>query len=115
MSFLLAGAGARGQIILDTDSGAFADDGVAVTMLLRSPRRGDLRGITVVSGNVWSRDGAGFMSRNARLLGVPDLPVLGKVRTLRNNLIDSLMKSFHLIIIFHLMIITAQLQCMIAV
>ena len=76
MSFLLAGAGARGQILLDTDSGPFADDGVAVTMLLRSPRRGDLRGITVVSGNVWSRDGAGFMSRNARLLGMPELPVL---------------------------------------
>lgn len=49
---------------------------MAVTMLLRSARRKEVQGITVVSGNVWARDGAGFMLRNARLLGVPELPVL---------------------------------------
>jgi len=64
------------QIILDTDSGFFGDDGVALTMLLQSPRRADLLGITVVSGNVWSREGAGFMSRTAKLMGAPALPVL---------------------------------------
>jgi inosine-uridine nucleoside N-ribohydrolase len=64
------------QIIVDTDSGYFGDDGVAVSMLLRSARRAEVRGVTVVSGNVWSRDGAGFMARNAKLLGFPQLPVL---------------------------------------
>jgi inosine-uridine nucleoside N-ribohydrolase len=73
---LLAVVSSAAQIIVDTDSGFFSDDGVAVTMLLRSPRRQDVRGITVVSGNVWSRAGAAFMRRNAKLLGVPDLPVL---------------------------------------
>lgn len=69
-------AAALGQIVIDTDSGVFADDGVALTMLMRSPRRSEVRGITVVSGNVWSRDGARYMLRNARLLGAPELPVL---------------------------------------
>jgi len=69
-------AAAHAQIIIDTDSGFFADDGVAVTMLMRSARRNEVKGITVVSGNVWSREGAGYMSRNARLLGAPELPVL---------------------------------------
>jgi inosine-uridine nucleoside N-ribohydrolase len=64
------------QIHVDTDSGFFADDGVALTMLLRSPVRDQVKGISVVSGNVWSREGAGFMSRTAKLLGKPDLPVL---------------------------------------
>jgi inosine-uridine nucleoside N-ribohydrolase len=66
----------QAQIVIDTDSGYFSDDGVAVTMLLRSARRAEVRGITVVSGNVWSRDGAVYMSRNVKLLGVPELPVL---------------------------------------
>lgn len=72
----MAALGLNAQIIVDTDSGYFGDDGVALTMLLRSPRRNDLKGITVVSGNVWSREGAAFMSRNVRLLGAPKLPVL---------------------------------------
>lgn len=67
---------ACGQIVFDTDSGAFADDGVALTMLMRSPRRNEVRVITVVSGNVWALAGARYMLRNARLLGAPDLPVL---------------------------------------
>jgi len=48
---------ASGQIHVDTDSGYFTDDGVALTMLLRSPRRADVKGISVVSGNVWAREG----------------------------------------------------------
>lgn len=65
-----------GQIVFDTDSGYFGDDGVALVMLMRSPRRRDIKGITVVSGNVWARAGAPFMARTAKLLGAPDLPVL---------------------------------------
>lgn len=66
---------APAQILVDTDSGYFTDDGVALTMLLRSARRSEVQAVTVVSGNVWSREGGPFMSRNARLLGLPDLPV----------------------------------------
>jgi len=76
LGLLVFGTIASAQIIFDTDSGAFADDGAALTMLLRSPRRKDVQGITVVSGNVWARSGAGYMSRNVRLLGLPKLPVL---------------------------------------
>ncbi len=64
------------QILVDTDSGFFGDDGVALTMLLRSPRAAEVQGITVVSGNVWSADGVGYMARTAKLLNRPDLPVL---------------------------------------
>ena len=64
------------QIHVDTDSGYFADDGVALTMVLRSARRAEVQGITVVSGNVWSLEGAEFMARNAKLLGLPNLPIL---------------------------------------
>ena len=71
----LAAAALPAQIVVDTDSGFFGDDGVALTMLLRSPRRNAVQGITVVSGNVWAADGAAFMSRNVRLLGLPALPV----------------------------------------
>jgi inosine-uridine nucleoside N-ribohydrolase len=66
---------ASGEIILDTDSGIFGDDGVALTMLMRSARRGEVRGITVVSGNVWASAGAGYMRRTARLLDAAQLPV----------------------------------------
>ena len=72
----MAGASLNAQIIFDTDSGFFGDDGVALTMLLRSPRRPDVKGVTVVSGNVWAPEGAAFMSRNVKLLGLPKLPVL---------------------------------------
>jgi inosine-uridine nucleoside N-ribohydrolase len=76
LTALLLAAVASGQIHVDTDSGYFTDDGVALTMLLRSPRRADVKGISVVSGNVWALEGAEFMSRNVRLLGLPDMPVL---------------------------------------
>ena len=58
------------QVLLDTDSGTFSDDGVALTMLARGPRRIDLQAITVVAGNVWPHSGAGYMRRNAKLLGL---------------------------------------------
>lgn len=76
MLAVAAAALGSAQIIVDTDSGTFADDGVALTMVMRSPRRGEVSGITVVSGNVWARDGAAYMIRNTRLLGAPELPVL---------------------------------------
>ena len=38
------------MFIFDTDSGFFADDGAALTMLMRSPLAREVRGVTVVSG-----------------------------------------------------------------
>lgn len=75
-----------GQIIFDTDSGQFGDDGVALTMMMRSPRRGGVKAVTVVSGNVWAQSGAGFMRRNLKLLGAPGVPVhVGAQRPLIHN------------------------------
>lgn len=76
-ALLLAAMAASAQIIIDTDSGTFKDDGVAVAMMLRSPRRTEVQGITVVPGNVWTRRGVTYMQRNVKLLGLPNLPVLG--------------------------------------
>jgi inosine-uridine nucleoside N-ribohydrolase len=74
---LLLGAAltTSGQILFDTDSGTFADDGVALVMLMRSARAPAVKAVTVVSGNVWARPGAEFMRRNLRLLGFPNVPV----------------------------------------
>jgi len=44
-------------------------------MLMRSPRRSEVRAVTVVSGNVWAQAGAAYMSRNLELLGAPGVPV----------------------------------------
>ena len=62
-------------LIFDTDSGFFADDGAALTMLVRSPLASSIRGITVVSGNVWAAKGIDYMRRNVQLLHRPDIPV----------------------------------------
>ena len=66
---------APGQVLLDTDSGFFGDDGVALTMLVRNPRAVDLRAVTVVPGNVWTHSGAGFMRRTLKLLSASQIPV----------------------------------------
>ena len=63
------------MLIFDTDSGFFADDGAALTMLMRSPLASSIRGITVVSGNVWAAKGVGYMRRNLELLHRLDIPV----------------------------------------
>jgi inosine-uridine nucleoside N-ribohydrolase len=66
---------AQEKVILDTDSGFFGDDGAALVMLLRSPEKLRLLGVTVVSGNVWSKQGAEYMFHTLRLLGRDDVPV----------------------------------------
>jgi inosine-uridine nucleoside N-ribohydrolase len=63
------------MFIFDTDSGFFADDGAALTMLMRSPLAASVRGVTVVSGNVWAAKGAEYMERNLRLLNRSDVGV----------------------------------------
>jgi inosine-uridine nucleoside N-ribohydrolase len=63
-------------LIFDTDSGFFADDGAALTMLMRSKLAASVKGVTVVSGNVWAAEGVEYMARNLRLLKHPSVPVL---------------------------------------
>ncbi len=46
------------SLLVDTDPGRFSDDTAAIIMCLRSPERVSVRGVTVVSGNVWAQDGA---------------------------------------------------------
>jgi inosine-uridine nucleoside N-ribohydrolase len=63
-------------LIFDTDSGFFADDGAALTMLMRSKLAPAVKGVTVVSGNVWAAEGLDYMKRTVRLLHHPRVPVL---------------------------------------
>jgi len=68
-----AAAGAPGIIVFDTDCGFFGDDGSALAMVLRSPAKVSVAGITVVSGNVWAAEGAGYLGEILGLLGHSEL------------------------------------------
>ena len=63
------------MFIFDTDSGFFADDGAALTMLMRNSLASSVTGVTVVSGNVWAAKGVEYMERNLRLLKHPRVRV----------------------------------------
>ena len=63
-------ASAANQIIIDSDTGEFGDDGVAVTMLLRSARAPDVAGITTVAGNAHLSAVTAFMEHIVALLDV---------------------------------------------
>jgi inosine-uridine nucleoside N-ribohydrolase len=56
-------------IVFDTDCGFFGDDGSALAMVLRSPDKVQVAGITVVSGNVWAAESARYVSEILGLLG----------------------------------------------
>ncbi|HUS08781.1 MAG TPA: nucleoside hydrolase, partial [Bryobacteraceae bacterium] len=60
---------------LDTDSAYFNDDGAALVMLLRSPEKARVLGITLVAGNLWPLQGAEYMLHVLKLLNRPELPV----------------------------------------
>lgn len=64
---------AMDKIVIDTDCGYFGDDGSAITMVLRSPGKVRVSGISVVSGNVWAAESAGYVAEILRLLGHPDI------------------------------------------
>ena len=72
---LACAAAPPARIIFDTDSGFFADDGQALVMLLRSPQRVRLEGITVVSGNVWAPQGVEYTLHVLKLLDRGDVPL----------------------------------------
>ena len=69
-----ATASAQDKIIFDTDSGFFGDDGAALTMVLHAPDKVRVVGVTVVSGNVWSRQGAEYMFDIMKAAGHPSAP-----------------------------------------
>jgi inosine-uridine nucleoside N-ribohydrolase len=64
------------KIVFDTDPAFFNDDGHAAVMMLRSPGQIQVLGMTVVAGNTWAADGAGYMQQVLDLLGRKDLPLL---------------------------------------
>lgn len=63
-------ASAANQIIIDSDTGEFGDDGVAVTMVLRSARARDVTGITTVAGNAHVSSVTAFMEHIVSMLEV---------------------------------------------
>lgn len=63
------------RVLLDTDSGFFADDGQALVLLLRSPEKTAVEAITVVSGNVWAPQGVEYTLHILKLLGQPGVPL----------------------------------------
>jgi inosine-uridine nucleoside N-ribohydrolase len=64
---------AMDKIVFDTDCGFFGDDGSALVMVLRSPERVQVAGITVVSGNVWAAESQGYIVEILKLLGQSQL------------------------------------------
>ena len=58
-------------VVFDTDSGAFGDDGAALVMLLRSPDRVTVAGVTLTPGNVWPAQGAEYTLHILDLLQPP--------------------------------------------
>jgi len=71
----------RETIIFDTDSGLFGDDGASLVMLMRSPQRVNIAGITVVPGNVWPEQGSEYMFHILDLLKRPQPPLYAGAQT----------------------------------
>ncbi|MGD0666744.1 MAG: nucleoside hydrolase [Bryobacteraceae bacterium] len=74
-------AAGRDTIIFDTDSGLFGDDGASLVMLMRSPQRVHIAGITVVAGNVWPGQGSEYMFHILDLLKLPQPPLYAGAQT----------------------------------
>jgi len=71
----------RETVIFDTDSGLFGDDGAVLVMLMRSPQRANIAGITVVAGNVWPEQGSEYMFHILDLLKRPQPPLYAGAQT----------------------------------
>jgi purine nucleosidase len=67
--------GATEKIVFDTDPLLFTDDAHAAVMLLRSPEKVSMLGITVVSGNAWGAEGADYMWEALAAIGRTDVPI----------------------------------------
>ncbi len=66
---------AMDKVLFDTDCGYFGDDGAALVMLLRSPQKVTIAGITTVSGNVWAAESAAFVQEILGLSGAGTLEI----------------------------------------
>ena len=65
-------------VIIDTDCGVFGDDGSAIVMLAHSPEKVRVAGITVVTGNVWAAQSAGYVREIGALVKHPEWkPAIG--------------------------------------
>ncbi len=74
------------KVLFDTDSAFFLDDGAALVMLLHRPDLVELVGVTVVSGNLWARQGAEHMLNLLELTGNEEIPLhIGAQRPLANT------------------------------
>ena len=74
------------KVLFDTDSAFFLDDGAALVMLLQRPDLVELVGVTVVSGNLWARQGAEHMLNLLELTGNQHIPLhIGAQRPLANS------------------------------
>src|ERR1700748_3609103 len=74
------------KILFDTDSALFNDDGAALTMLLQSPLKNSIQGISLVAGNQWPLQGAEYMANVEKILGRTDIPLfLGTNQPLKNS------------------------------
>ena len=74
VSVSIYGAGVE-KIVFDTDPIHFTDDGHAAVMLLRSPEKVQILGMTIVAGNAWAAEGAGFMWQALEAIHRTDVPV----------------------------------------
>lgn len=68
-------AAGKTRVLLDSDMVEMFDDGVAMLMLLQSPQI-ELMGVTIVTGNTWTEDGAANAIRQLEGLGRSDIPVV---------------------------------------
>jgi inosine-uridine nucleoside N-ribohydrolase len=66
---------AQEQVIFDTDSAFFNDDGAALVMLLQKPEQVDVLGMTLVPGNLWPGQGAEYMIHILDLMKKSAVPV----------------------------------------
>ena len=69
-----AEAKAKEKVLLDADMVDLFDDGVAMMLLLRSPKV-ELVGVTTVTGNTWAATGAASAIRQLEIMGRTDVPV----------------------------------------
>jgi len=82
---------AKELVILDSDMVETLDDGTAMLMLAKSPDV-DLRGVTIVTGNSWSKDGAAYGLRQLEAVNMADkVPLmLGENLPLRSHRVEGL-------------------------
>lgn len=63
------------KTIFDTDCAYFNDDGAALVLVLEHPKQVSIEGITVVPGNYWPAQGAGYMFHILQLMNRTSIPL----------------------------------------